>query len=599
MVSQSNFRTQRVLFVCFLISAIVGLSGGASDAGAESLEVTVTDGRTGETLSDAFVLVGMAPGSPFVGNTGWTDPSGVILYDNPSLTGPQTVTACLTGFGHTTVFDAAYEAITIPLFPAVLDSSMAGLKTHIEGTVSGISTSSNDGMVDIALILPAVSVTDGVLAERLPFSFGMETVDIPVVGEMEVPENSYAPDQVELLFLHFEKSPWRLDLPGQQIHAFSSVSGRISLEALASGSATLDDVTIREVGVERDINVTGPMNLTINSDLNLTTNLTLNLVDVPVGSDLMMTSGTLIPSTGRELVVVYDVWEGNIDAGTTYQMATRAPGGDLSDGTNAILVHYLDPSPGTVYGAGIFDRAGFTPPHTATFNTWQTPPELAQTGTSFSWDIAGGTGSPVSTWVRGAMGIRPINAGDSVPPVNTEWRFFARTTTGAFELPVLPPEAPGPDGGLTDPDETPEADQQYWELWAANPPDDAPAVVAGFLEGATHWSHRWIPIEFSAAAVDDLVPDSRINARTLTASPNPATGPVTLRWQTALQGNGVLEIVGLDGRLIRSESIRLSAGETVLSQDLGSNHPLPAGVYWAVIRSQGEKYAERRIAILK
>lgn len=564
---------------------ILGLLAGGLPAGADLLGVVVSDGQTGDPITGAFVMVGQRAGDPFPGNYGWTELGGLIFFEDPALTGPQTVTAACEGYAHATAIEAAVNTIILTLYPAVVDSSMGGTITHVEGTVSNISTTSNDGNLDFSLILPAVGISDFVLGERLPFSFGMEIVSFPVMGDVELPENIYAPNQTELLFFQFEKSPWRIDVPGNRRQTFTSVAGRISLDALIAG-ASLDDLTIREVGVERDVTVSGPMNLSINSDLNLSYQVTANFGNVPPGNRIQVVSGARIPSADLgEVVVSYDLRETSIDSATTFSMVSRTPSGDMSDAVNTVLGRYSDALLDPTYSAGIVERDGFTLPHTAQLNSWMQIPQTMQDGRQFSWEDPTTPGvSPSPTWTRSVIGLRPSGGSG---PAQSAWRIYARADLGSFTLPTLPPEAPGPAGGLPDPAQTPEDDLLYWDFWAANPIGEPGAIVAGFLDGATHYSSKWIPIELPAAHA----PEDGMRAHLqLRVHPNPARGGAQLSWGGDASGFGWLEIIAPDGRLVEKRHIALAGGRA-----RWEGRDLPAGFYWARIRQHDAPLARTPI----
>ncbi len=562
------------------VTLTASLLVGTPPAGADPLVVTVTDGQTEQPISGAFVMVGASAGDPFPGNFGWTDAQGQIVFDDPALIGPQTVTAAMEAYGHTSVYQAAVAEVGLPLFPAEVDSSMGGTKTHVEGTVQNIGISNNDGNLDVALILPAVSASDFVLGDRLPFSFGMETLTFPIIGEIELPENSFAPYQIELFIYPFEKTPWRIDVPGDRPVTFSSVAGRISLDALLAG-ATLDDVEIREVGVERDVPVSGPMNLTINSDLNLSRSLTTQFAGVPAGAKIDAVSGARVPQAGREVIVTYAGNEAGIDTVSSFQLASRLPGGDMSDAVNVAVGRFADSSSGNLYSAGIVERDGFGLPHTETFDSWMLIPDLSQQGRTLQWSDATAPGvSPSPTWARSVIGLRDIGGG----PRTAAWRIYAPTSgAGELTLPILPPDAPGPAGGVPDPAQTPEADELYWNCYAANPPGGPSDVAAGFLEGATHWARRWIGVEIAPTAVGGPIAMTP-TALDLQAAPNPFVGETQIAWRSSLDGRGRLEIIALDGRCLHEEPVALQ-GDRLVWDGRCAGRRLPAGCYWALVRS--------------
>ncbi len=574
----------------------------ACPAGADTLTVYAIDGQTGQPLDGAFVMVGPAAGTPFVGNIGWTDPSGMIEFDDPSLNEPQTVTVALEGLAHTTAYESALGEITLPLYPTVPDSTMGGTITHVEGEVENISTSNNDGNLDFAFILPAMQVSDYGLGDRLPFSAGMEIVDFPVVGPVEVPENLYMPDQVEYYFLHFVKTPWRIDIPGLCNVTFVSVAGRVALDDLLSGSLELEDIEMREVGVERDVYVAGPMNLDINSDLNLSISLTTIFDDVPPGSDIAAISGARIPSGESELLVSYGAVATSIDSASIFEMPTRAPGGDLSDAINTVIGQYSDSSVAGVFGAGIIEREGFLPPHTQHLDSWMKIPELAQLDRRLSWDDPTQPGvSPSPTWTRSLIGLRPIDPEDEEVPVSVTWRLYARADAWELTLPILPAQAPGPEGGIPDPAQTPEDDQLYWSLWAANPPDDPGAVAAGFLEGATHWTRRWMALDAPASGVaENLWPrGARERLHRMSVAPNPSPGAVSLSWPPDFEGRGILEITGPDGRLVLRREVGLSPSGLCWNGHGGTGGMVASGIYWATLCREGVILARAPIAVVR
>jgi hypothetical protein len=571
---------------------------------AETLAVTVVDGQSGEPVAGAFVLVGMASGDPFAGNYGWTDATGSLLFDDPALAGPQTVTAASDGYGHTTLYQAALGELTLPLFPPTLDPTMGGTITHIEGTVAGIGTTNNDGYLDVALILPAVSPSELILGDQATFSFGSELVTFPVVGEVEMPENSFMPNQTEYYIFTFSKSPWRLDVAGGRPTTFASVSGRISIDDL-TGGAGIEDFEIRELGVERDVQVHGPMNVTIASDLSLSGSITAQFAGVPGGSDLLASSGGLIFSGDQERIVGYSIREGNASVTTTFPLSGMNPGGDMSDAVNVVVGAYTDSSAVREYAAAIMERDGFSVPHTAVLDSWLLIPDLAQEGRQLFWSDPTQPGlSPAPTWTRSLLGLRPIDPLDPSIPVTAQWRVYAAASPGSLTLPTLPPAAPGPAGGLPDPAATPEADQLYWELSTANASGDPGTVVAAFLTGATHWSMRWIPLDLPVAAIPDPHCDPRSGQPfacepqlRLHVQPVPSAGPVTMRWELAGTGDplaraGWLEIFDVDGRMVVRKAVDLQAGMYRWNGRDGDRE-LPAGLYWARLFEDGGRPAIR------
>ncbi len=562
-----------------LVGAVL-LCGGAVAVSAETLTVLVEDATTGEPIGGAFVMVGPAEGEPFDGNTGWTDGSGQVVFEDPSLAFPQTVTAGAEGYGYLTIYEAAQGTVVMPLVPPEPDSTMGGTAARVEGTVSGISCTSNDGNLDIAIVLPATPVSDYALGEKVLFWTTPDTVDFPVVGPVEMPGNSYMPDQVEYYVFHFSKSPYHLDVPGGQVHTFVSLSARIPIEALVDGSA-MEAAEVRECGVERGVEVNGPTTLQIASDLDLEYGLTVSFEDVPPGDQLMAVSGTLIPEGGRDLLVPFDVDGASVDSLSVFSMATMAPSGDLSDGTNAALGVAYDSSEARTYTRGIVDRSGFVPPQTVSFDSWMLVPEMQQDDRHFSWSDPTQPGvSPSPTWTRSVLGLRAADPSDSTVTTSLDWRLYARADLYGFDLPQLPDYAPGPPGGLPNPQQTPEDDILYWDFAAANPPDDPQAVLFGILEGATHWSSKWIEIQVSISSAGE--PATALRGLTVAVYPSPVRSNAWLRIAGAEGGDALVEVGDASGRVLWKATV--CPGR----EDLRFNaRTLPTGAYWLRVVSSG------------
>jgi hypothetical protein len=294
----------------------------------------------------------------------------------------------------------------------------------------------------------------------------------------------------------------------------------------------------------------GNLGLTDGTDLAVTRSLITHFYGVPSGDEILAVSGALIDSGDRELAIGYDTRGGLIDTVSVFELASRAPGGDLSDATNVVLGAYADSSVAVRYSTGIVDREGFVPPHTAVFQSWMLLPVMSQQGRHFTWEDPTNPGvSPSPTWTRSNLGLRAIDPADSTIAVSTYWRVYAPAELRHFLLPLLPETAPGPPGGLPDPDETDDADQLYWTFVATNSSGTGAEVIDDFIRGATHWTRRWDPIAAFSTAVDDGAPIPPSVA--LWAAPNPAATEVRLRWSTALPGSGRLELRAPDGRLIR------------------------------------------------
>ena len=581
------------LLALFCLLPVAALPGQAA-----TLTVHVRDGQTRAPLAGAFVMVGLFEGDPFDGNVGWTDGAGNVVFDDPSLDRPQTVTAGAANLGYTTLYGAALAELTLPLFPAVMDTMMGGTRTEVQGTVTHIAVTNNDGNLDIALIMPAVNASDYLFQDMYPYWTAPDVVSFPVIGPVVMPGNTFMPDQVEYLFFHFSKSPWHMGVPGGRPVTFFSASARIAISDLIGGTA-MQNMVVREVGVERDVYVGGPMQLTIDSDLDLTRSLTARFDDVPSGDSLLVVSGALFTSGGQELALGYDTRGGLVEDGTSFLLSSREPGGDISDAVNVAVGAHSDTSRALTYSAGIVDRSGFVPPYTVVFDSWMRLPEVTQNGHYFSWEDPTEPGvSPSPTWTRSNLGLRPIDPADSTMAVSAYWRVYAPAGPRHFVLPVLPAGAPGPPGGLPDPSQTPEADQLCWTFVAADPVGTGAQIVQDFIHEATHWTQRWVPIEMgtTGAVTDPLLAEGVIDLR---AVPNPAASETRLTWSSAAPGAATLELRGPDGRLVQRFPAALSGADLRWDGHDAQGRPVPAGVYWVTLRRAGELLGSRRVVWLR
>lgn len=569
-------------------------------AGAQTLSVQVRDGQTGAPLAGAFVMVGTAEGIPFVDNVAWTDASGTVVFDHPSLAFPQTLTAGADGLGLTTICDAALEEIAVALYPSEPDSTMAGLRTIVQGDVTGMETVNNDGNFDAAVILPALDASSFALSDKVAFIILPDTTEFPVIGPVPMLSNIYLPPQVEFLFFTFEKTPYRIDLPGDQAQTFVAVHARVSIEDLLGGTF-LETAEILEVGVERDIHVTapGPETVDIACDLPLVRELTVELDDFADDALVQAVSAALIPVGDRELIVGYDT-RGSVPLRRVeFELATMAPAGDLSDAMNIAVGTYMDSSAAREYSVGIFDLGGFVPPYEVRFDSWMLIPELTHSAHLFRWEDPTNPGvSPSPTWIRSNLGLRPIDPQDSTVVRTVDWRIYAAAAPGTFRLPRLPESAPGPPGGLSDPGATPEEDQLYWEFVAVNSPGDLAAVLRDFMQGGTHWSSRWIPIDLDPAGIAAGAREPAVRL-VLRAMPNPGFERVRFSWRGPAEGAALLELVGPDGRRIWTQPVTLAARQCAWEGCRSGGPPAAAGVYWAQLTRGGRLLARERFLWLR
>jgi len=594
-----------IFSVWSIVVSGIGLPGGAAlpgggwtpAAGAQTLSVQVLEGQRGEPLAGAFVMVGRAKDDPHAGNVQWTDAQGTAVFTGAWLADPQTVTATCEGYGHTTVYAAALGEIVLPLFPVTVDSTLGGTATRVEGQVLDIAFTNNDGQIDVALVIPAMPMSAYAFQDMAPWIAPNETIFIlaqPVV----LPSNVYIPRQLEMLFVQIEKSPYWLLLPGGRTTTIVSVAARVPLSVLLEGGDPIAASVVREVGVERDQVISGPTTVNILSDLALSRQMQLHFERVPASVRLTAGSAALIPAGAIWEAVGYDTRYANSDSTTFFELATRAPGGDLADAVNLAVGAYADSSLALAYSTGILTRLPAAPPYSLTLSSWMRLPELDQAGRTFRWsDVTEPGVSPSPTWTRSVLGLRATDPADSTTSTTIHWRLYAAAPPGSFELPVLPPEAPGSmaaTGGLPDPADTPESDQLYWSFVAANSSGGIREVLQEFVGEGTHWSQRWVAVDHGSLGTPDPEADPSIGAR-LSAAPVPGGNEIRLAWAADLPRGGVLETWDAAGRLVASARLAPGCRELRWQGRDSGGRPLPGGVYWVRLSEGGRVLDARRI----
>ncbi|MCA9758635.1 MAG: hypothetical protein KDA27_22755 [Candidatus Eisenbacteria bacterium] len=575
-------------------AALVGLASFATSASAVPLTVRVVDAHTEAAVSGAWVMVGEAEDVPFAGNIGTTDGTGAITFDDPVLSSPQTVTIGANGYSFTTLYQAAQGDVTLRLFPTELDPSFGGTLDTISGEVDNVGIVNNDGNVDVSIVLPGVTTETLAFFDPDPFLFGLELVSFPIVGDVLLPENVYITRQIELVFLVFEKTPYTIDVPGNRSTNFIAVSARAAIDELAS-DPDLSALEIREFGVERNVALgTGTQTLDVNSDINLDSDgITTNFVGVPAGAGLRIVSAALVGTGSDEEILGFATITPNINDGTSWSVAGTNPTGDISDADIVVSGVYQDSSSAGAFAAGILQRGPITVPASVDFDSWMLIPNLSQSGTTLQWSDPTDPGvSPSPTWTRSTLGLRPIDPNDGSVTPTDEWRIYAPASLGSVVLPTLPGSAPG---SLSDPDQTPEADELAWSFTAANGSNDPNDILVNFMTEATHWTQTWIPVSLATTSVPGNETVSNGLDIGLRIAPSPTDGRAEISWSMPNDRPLGVQIVSTDGRTLRTwTGVSGSQGLVWDGRDL-RDQEVPAGVYWVVARSEGEIVGRQQI----
>jgi hypothetical protein len=576
-----------------LTAVAAALFSLAPSAGTGTLKITVHDARDRMALTGAWVQVGPFPGVPFSGNSAATNGAGSVFFDDPDLSGPQTVTAAAAGFARLTLIAAAVDSVTLRLQPEIADTTLYGAKAELSGTVSGIAVANNDGNLDIGLVYPSFSIGDVFSGGALPIEAPLDTVTFPLVGEVVLPGNVVLPNQTEGLFFLFSKPNYHFFVPDHRTYDFLCVSGRAPLAALTNPDPR-NSMAMREIGVERQIAVNGNRTLTVNSDIDLTVNLTLTMPEAPVGSEMQVFSLADIAEPLGTQTYFYDSKTGIAGTTTQFLLSGRNPMGDLSTSVPFIAGVYGDSSAADAWGAGRVDRTPLVLPATRTVGAFFNLPDLMQSNDHFAWsDVARPGVTPDPTWAVATFRLSPITPGDSTVTTRTLWEVWTAASSGSFALPHLDPAAPG---GIMDAAETPDADQLTWDELVGDPGGPIQQVLDDPYSSATRFSRRTVPISRPVTAVPPEGGSARAALRFLAPSPNPFHETTRLRIEVPSEGWLSVRVYDPAGRLVAVlMDGRVAPGPVSLtwSGAGGRGKRAPAGVYFVRATTGGQSVVRR------
>ena len=573
---------------CALLAALLG--SAVSPVRADTLQVGVVDARDHQPIAGAFVMVGSGKGIPFTGNTGLTSPAGTIVFQNAKLVGPQTVTAGAAGYAYTAVIQSAVGSVVLPLYPSTPQSGIYGPKARVTGPVTGINTVSNDGKLDIGMVLPALTIDAALGTGNLNFEVPPDTMSLPLPPwQTELPGNVVVPTQTEYYILQFSKPSYKIDLPAQTSQSLYVLSARLPIDALLNFPSGGDPfqllklAEIRQFGIERDRAVGNGATITITADQNLRTQLTVRFTGVPSGTNVAAFSlGSLPRPGGGEEVVGYDTDSALADTLGAFVLASSVPAGDISDVSNLVAGVYQDSSAYAAFMSGRIDRTHFTLPATRVLSDFYVTPTLTRQGARFFWnDVHDPATEPAPTWVLSSITLGPTAPADTTVNTSVLWRIIAPATPGNFALPSLPAEAPGPPAGLVDVNATPDADRLIWDATIANPAGDLTHVLTDPTDGLTHFSERAVTLDLLPADAPGT-PLAGAGSH-LRLQPNPATGTVGLRLDSPLSRAVRFEVIDAAGRRLAILHLANGRSSAVWDGCDENGRRVPPGMY--MIRS--------------
>jgi hypothetical protein len=530
-----------------------------------TIQVTVVDARSRQPISGAFVMVGPGKGIPFPGNTGTTPANGTITFQHAAIVGPQTVTAGAANYGYSAVIESAETALQLPLYPMMPDTTLYGPAARVTGRVTNVATSSNDGNLDVALVLPSVSVDQFLGGGSVPYFAPPDSMNVPLVGWVYLPGNLSVPSQTELVTI--SKPVYTIDLPAQTTQDLYSVAIRVPVDALINpppGNDLIHSAQVREFGAERNRAVGNGLSLDINSDFNnLSNQLTVRVVGAPVGTRVTGTSlGSLGMHDGSEMVVGFDLDWALADTTDSVPLVSLPPGGDMSDVVPFCAGGWQDSSAYQAFGTGRIDRSTITLPTTKTFSDLYDLPTIARTGSRFSWNVVHGGTEPAPTWALATIRRGPTVPTDTTVQVLNLWKVAIPAGLRAFSLPSLPAEAPGYPAGLLDVNTTPDDDRLILTLWIGNPSGTINDVLQHPFIGVSHFCQRQETLPLRPADVAETDGPGAVELR---LRPNPASGLVRIDLPGPAARETTIEVIDPSGRRVRT--LEVPAGQRGASWD--------------------------------
>jgi hypothetical protein len=449
--------------------------GGGPLAG--TLTVTVIDELSGAPIADAFCQVGTAPGSPFAGNLKTTSASGQVVFTHASLTGPQTVTAGKSGYSYFTIFGVNASQMIIPIG---LKGAQVPKALYQGNITSGFNLVSNDGQLDVAVVLPSVDIGDITSLSNFGQFAPYVVEDFPGAPGTQVPGNLYMPTQVELLFAVIDRTPYYLWLEDQTTQDLFAFYGRISLATLISVLISPDpdlltliqEFDLKKVGIAENVAVNGPdtRNFTLTNTVD--SDLRMRVANTPAGTDVFLIAAADLDSQsglGRLVPCGFDGVAGGTS--TTRTVTTIDPGGAFASQNYVGAAIASDTTLGLA-NTFVVDRTGLDPGDTADLTSFFVPPTptVAPSGAAFSWtSVQNGAISPAPDVYFADIALTKTipdtnpgaQPGDTLDIPTTLWEFVVSGTTTAFTVPSIGPNIPP---GIVNPASTPDQDRLDWTI---------------------------------------------------------------------------------------------------------------------------------------
>lgn len=452
----------------FVKAAVNGGTGGGSIGGICHIKVV----KAGSDLPvpGVFVMLGLKAGEPFAGNFGVTDNSGEITFNNPALSGAQTITAGADGYRFFSFIDVNAAEVVIPLqqkTPAISTSQVIGSLNNFPGI-------NNDGLIQAALVMPVLTLNDLMTLDFT--SLLAENVPLTILGTTYyIPGNIVISAQTETL-VSISKPEYQLSLPTNTVQSLFSLGVEAELDSLMSGVFDLATIRPIELGMARNVNVTGDLSQNITMDTPLTHNLTLNTSNTPAGSNLLLVSageingdsGVAPGGSGDLFLMDFIQVSGGVPTAST--LGTVPRNSSFYDTRYlAVALAYQGDITELKGITGVVDRREYVPPATLNLSSFFSPVQLNPViGNEFNFSNATQPGiSPQPdlnmsflSLVTTVPDTRPgAAAGATIEETDILWTLYGAGSSLAFHLPILPSEAPTV---IPFPEQTPADDQLIW-----------------------------------------------------------------------------------------------------------------------------------------
>ena len=245
-------------------SSLQAQSAGAlaeSISGSVSVKVVEagSDNGLGEPvpISGAFVMIGLRKNVPFTGNTGLTNENGEIVFTDPSLSGPQAVTAGASGYQLYSILDVNAASVEIPLAP----KERTDPTSSVTGGLTGFTGTDCDNWLQAAGVIPVFSLDKILNFDFTELLSENQAISLPLVGDIYLPGNLVIPKQREgtngICIVNVEKPDYQLSLATGKTHDLFAYGVEVDLDAVLDPNFDLTGIFSGDF----DLSIVRPLSL--------------------------------------------------------------------------------------------------------------------------------------------------------------------------------------------------------------------------------------------------------------------------------------------------------------------------------------------------